>query len=242
MRALVSLPGYLLFVVAMLKVFVFPATERIGYRDHPLVGMTTLQTLTLIGGGAAWLRWAAPALQVSVPKAARRLVSLFWRLRWPIAAVLVAVLLIMGVRAFYFSNTAKPVPPLSWDEPFKETKERNATPQVSSPSVPPPQSGPAQHNPPAQVTPPPPRVPTWVPTVEDLANALDIKYAASVIDIYVNISHETWRELNPDDQDTLCNAGKEIRTAMKAWNNRLSDLNHTERAIYDLTAPRGRCP
>ena len=57
--------------------------------------------------------------------------------------------------------------------------------------------------------------------MDELANALEIKKAADVIDSWVNICHEIWHELNPDDQDRLCNAGKEIRAAMKSHHNRL---------------------
>jgi hypothetical protein len=77
--------------------------------------------------------------------------------------------------------------------------------------------------------------------VGELADALEIKEAAAVIDIWVNLAGKTWHQLNPDDQDKLCIAGKEIRAAMKSHHNRLADLNHTEHAIYDLTAPTGRC-
>jgi hypothetical protein len=217
MRALMSLPGYLLFVFAMLKVFVFPATERIGYRDHPLAGMTTLEMLALIGAGTAWLRWIAPALHLSVPKAARSLVSSFWRWRWQIAAALAALLLIMGVWAL--SNAVKTAPPASWDVPT--------------------QPGPAQQTPPAQAAQPSsPPDPFSDEARREMAYADAIERAGKLLR-----PHASWDELNPPAQDTLCAVGAMIRADMEKRHEKRADLYFlTERAIYDITAPKGRCP
>ena len=65
--------------------------------------------------------------------------------------------------------------------------------------------------------------------------------AANVIEFNVERFHQGWDELVPINRNTLCAAGKAIRSAMHAWNNTLADLNHAQRAIYDITAPPGRC-
>lgn len=79
------------------------------------------------------------------------------------------------------------------------------------------------------------------PTVEDIAKSDDLMAAGAILNIWVNIAHETWQELYPADRGKLCTVGKEIRTAMKAHHNTLADLTHTERAVYDITLPADRC-
>jgi hypothetical protein len=65
--------------------------------------------------------------------------------------------------------------------------------------------------------------------------------AASVIEYNVERLQQDWDTLPPVNKDALCAAGKAIRSAMHSYNNTLADLNHAQRAIYDITAPSGRC-
>lgn len=62
-----------------------------------------------------------------------------------------------------------------------------------------------------------------------------------MIEIQVERFHGEWDALVPIHKDTLCRAAKSIRSAMHAHNNTITDLNHVQRAIYDITAPPGRC-
>ncbi len=78
-------------------------------------------------------------------------------------------------------------------------------------------------------------------TVKELTESILVGQASTVLDIYVDIGHLTFQQLHASDKDTLCAAGKAIRDSMRTHHNTLADLNHTERAIYDITAPAGRC-
>lgn len=86
MRRALSLPGYLLFLSALLKVFLFPATEPTRYGDRPLVDMTALQAIALVALGAAWLYWAVPGLQDSLSMLFRWLRSIAQRRGLQVAA------------------------------------------------------------------------------------------------------------------------------------------------------------
>jgi len=88
-------------------------------------------------------------------------------------------------------------------------------------------------------SPPPPPSPSR--TLQDLTQSADMIIAANVIEFNVERFHQGWDELVPINRNTLCAAGKAIRSAMHAWHNTLADLNHAQRAIYDITAPPGRC-
>src|SRR5438445_7422080 len=99
MRAFLSLPGYLLFLCAALRVLIYPVTRgsawpwapTYSWSPQPLVGMTALQAITLAVLGAAWLRWGAPMLSDKL------LVLLSSRRRWQLATVLGAGVLLFGV-------------------------------------------------------------------------------------------------------------------------------------------------
>jgi hypothetical protein len=79
--------------------------------------------------------------------------------------------------------------------------------------------------------------------LEDVRAKSDLYHeAARIIAIWGSGFHNAWDELRPDQQDTLCGAGTQIRFSMKAHHIARSDLNHVDRAIYDITAPAGRCP
>ena len=80
-----------------------------------------------------------------------------------------------------------------------------------------------------------------VPTVSVLADSVIVSRASSVLNYWVDSLNQTFQQLHAEDKDTLCAAGKAIRDSMKAHRNTLADLNHVERAIYDITAPAGRC-
>jgi hypothetical protein len=101
-------------------------------------------------------------------------------------------------------------------------------------------------------TPPPPpapiaqtspdvRLPNLYGPAPELTESILVGQASTILDIDVDIGHKTFQQLHASDQDTLCAAGKAIRDSMKAHHNTLADLNHVERAIYDFTAPAGRC-
>ena len=83
--------------------------------------------------------------------------------------------------------------------------------------------------------------PPPVPTLDELAGDIRVQNASAVLSIYVDITHETFDQLHADDRDKLCVAGRAIRESMRAHHNPVADLNHAERAIYDITAPAGRC-
>jgi hypothetical protein len=226
-RFLLDLPAYLLFMCGALRVLVYPVTRGgawpwsppYSWNSQPLVGMTALQALTFGILGVAWLRWVRPAIAGSLTSIlAKR------RLRLVLTALSVTALLLLAL-LWFRERFAPPLAPM---------------PAVQTPSLP-------TSTPLIPLEPPPslpavsPSVIVEVPTLEELARSQDIASAVSVIDIYVNIAHKEFWDLDPDGKDRLCTAGKEIRGSMKAHGNTIADLNHTERAIYDLTAPRGRC-
>ena len=78
-------------------------------------------------------------------------------------------------------------------------------------------------------------------TLEELARSDDMILAASTIEYSVGRLHQDWDMLPPLHRDTLCRAGKAIRSLMHANDNTVADLNHAQRAIYDITEPPGRC-
>jgi hypothetical protein len=88
---------------------------------------------------------------------------------------------------------------------------------------------------PPQPTQPPP------PTLRELGQSADVKVATSVIEYNVEHLHQDWNTLVPLDRDALCGAGKAIRSAMHEYGSTVADLNHVQRAIYDITELPGRC-
>jgi hypothetical protein len=77
--------------------------------------------------------------------------------------------------------------------------------------------------------------------LEELPHSVDTMIAANVIEFNVERFHQDWDTLAPINRDDLCVAGRAIRSTMHRYNNTLADLNHMERAIYEITAPAGRC-
>jgi hypothetical protein len=107
-RLLASVPGYLLFLCALLRVLVWPVTVNgtwpwaPDYDVHgPLVGITALQGITLVVLGAAWIRWAVPTiaakLQAQTPAHRAR-------------AIIAVVVIVMAV-GFGLRYLALTVPP-----------------------------------------------------------------------------------------------------------------------------------
>lgn len=86
-----------------------------------------------------------------------------------------------------------------------------------------------------------PPAPPPTPTLGELSQSPDMMLATSVIEIQVERLHADWDALVPIHREALCRTGKSIRSAMHAHNNTITDLNHVQRAIYDITAPPGRC-
>lgn len=214
MGRVLSFPGYLLFLSAVLKVFVFPATEQTQYSAHPLVGMTALQALTLAALGAAWLRWAVPALhEVGVDRfrPGRRQI---------VAGVGFVILLVIigGLRVL--QQTPEPVAPPPAPPNLVKQYEQQPPPHKSSALAP---------------APLPPR------TLEELTHSVEMVPAANIVDFDVETLHRGWNALTARRKDRLCDAGKVIRTAMHTYHNTVVDLNHVQRAIYDVTEPPGRC-
>jgi hypothetical protein len=105
--------------------------------------------------------------------------------------------------------------------------------QATPPSVEPP--SPLDILPAASPPAAPPR------TLEELAHSVDIIMAANVIEFDVHTFHQEWDGITPIHRETLCAAGKAIRSAMRTYQNTVADLTRAERAIYDITAPSGRC-
>jgi hypothetical protein len=83
-------------------------------------------------------------------------------------------------------------------------------------------------------------LPRLYPTVSELADDPIVQRASNVLDIWVD-NGTAFQQLHASDKDTLCAAGKAIRDAMKEYHNSRADLNHTEQAIFNITAPAGRC-
>jgi len=65
--------------------------------------------------------------------------------------------------------------------------------------------------------------------------------AASVIEYNVERLKQDWDALIPFHKGALCRAGNAIRSAMHTYGNTVADLNHVQRAVYDITEPAGRC-
>jgi hypothetical protein len=195
----------------------------VGWLSYVALAITLLRNL---GIAASWnqINWRASVLGAGCLLI---LASLTWlwtmarmrRVLTPLMKTLTGVALVVGV--FFVALTIL--------EPAPSTQPPSIAQTSSTPT------------PPTNIPPPPWEVVPAVPTVDNLAYFPIVREASAILDVYVDGSHMTFQQLYASQKDTLCEAGKAIRYSMKAYHNTLADLNHVERAIYDITAPAGRC-